>query len=210
VKRGGGLHRRVRGRRTQEAGLTLIELLVSLALLAVLTAFLAGGLMFGRRGFKADRNAGIETEADEAINVISRLIGSAFPVQIDAERAIRAAAFDGGEEAISFIGLSGGHGLSGGPARFNVKCDGGDLVIHVSGSRAEAGELVAPIAVLGGVRSVQFGYFGKAASAGQPGWQTEWHDSDHLPYLVSIKINFKDERRDQPPVLVALRQEKTG
>src|SRR3981189_2763214 len=75
------MHPRRARRRPGEQGLTIIELLLSLAILVVLTGFLAGGLSMGRRAFNADRAYGIGSETDGAIQTVLALLGSAIPVQ---------------------------------------------------------------------------------------------------------------------------------
>jgi general secretion pathway protein J len=200
------LHQRIARRRAKEAGLTLIELLVSLALLAVLTGFLVGGLTMGRRAFEADRTAGIVSETDAGIGVIFGLIGSALLVSAGEEGKATIIAFDGRRDIMTFVGLSEGHALPGGPTKFNLRRNGGDLVVNAASFRAGERELLPSVVVLTGVRTVRFGYFGKKTPTAEAAWLSDWFGSDHLPDLVSIEIDFEDERRNQPAVLVALRQ----
>jgi general secretion pathway protein J len=86
----------------------MIELLLSLAILVVLTGFLAGGLSMGRRAFDADRANGIGGETDAAIQVISTLIGSALPVPANTGEQVTSIVYDGRQETMSFVGLSEG------------------------------------------------------------------------------------------------------
>ena len=60
--------------------------------------------------------------------------------------------------------------------------------------------------MLSGVRDIRFSYFGSATCAVQPGWQAHWFRAERLPDLVSIRIEFEDERRNEPARIVALRQ----
>jgi prepilin-type N-terminal cleavage/methylation domain-containing protein len=203
VKRS-SLRRRVARLRPGEAGLTLIELLVSLALLAVLTGFLAGGLVMGRRALAADRVAGQGGETDAAIEVVARLVGSALPAAAVGE------GLEGRADSISFVGLSEGHALGGGPYKFSLRRNGLDVIVEaaplLTGADHRDSPSQANAVVLTGVRAVRFGYFGKANTAAASGWRSDWHGIDHLPDLVSIQIDFEDERRNEPAVLVALRQ----
>src|SRR3954453_15922881 len=82
-------------RRQGQQGLTLIELLLALAILAVLTGFLAGGLSIGRRAFDADRSGEISAETDGAIQAIAALIASALPVRGGTANPKSGVMFDG-------------------------------------------------------------------------------------------------------------------
>jgi general secretion pathway protein J len=204
-------HARAARGRLDEQGLTMIELLLSLAILVVLTGFLAGGLSMGRRAFDADRASATGSETDAAIQAISVLIESALPVRANTGSQVAGVVFDGRKEAISFVGLSEGRTLRGGPHKFGLRRNGGDLVVDVLASAAGAGNDAPPpaplgIVVLRGVREVSFGYFGRINPTAVPGWRNDWFGSEHLPDLVSIRIDFDDERRNAPATIVSLRQ----
>jgi len=203
-------HARVRRIRSGEQGLTLIELLLSLAILAVLTAFLAGGLSMGRRAFDADRVSGIGSETDAAIQAITGLIASALPVRARTGNEQAAVTFDGRQSSLLFIGLSEGRSLRGGPHNISLRQLGGDLIIKVAAPADGAKKGVEPsipnVVVLRGVREVHFGYFGKTNPSEAAGWRTDWFGLDHLPDLVSVRIDFEDGRRGEPATIVALRQ----
>jgi type II secretory pathway pseudopilin PulG len=189
----------------------MIELLLSLAILVVLTGFLAGGLSMGRRAFDADRANGIGGETDAAIQVISTLIGSALPVPANTGEQVTSIVYDGRQETMSFVGLSEGRSLRGGPHKISLRRSGGDLVVDViasaAGAKKRALESSPPgVVVLRGVREIRFGYFGRITPSAAPGWRTDWFRSEHLPDLVSIRIDFEDERRNEPATIVALRQ----
>ena len=102
---------RVAARRSAEQGLTLIELLLSLAILAILTGFLAGGLSMARQAFGADRASEIGSETSAAIQTVAALVGSALPVRFDGKHKaeildrIVVALFRDGNQAAEEMGL---------------------------------------------------------------------------------------------------------
>jgi prepilin-type N-terminal cleavage/methylation domain-containing protein len=198
-------------RRPGEQGLTLIELLLSLAILAVLIGFLAGGLAIGRRAFDADRVNRIVSGSSAAVQTVSTLIGSALPIPEGTRDQRPRIMFDGRQQTLVFVGLSEGRSLRGGPHKIRLRRSGNDLVaeIVVRATETKAGAPLPPaiqVAVLSGVREVHFEYFGKINPASPPGWRSEWAGAEHLPDLVSIRVDFEDERRNEPATIVALRQ----
>jgi general secretion pathway protein J len=202
---------RVAARRRGEQGLTLIELLLSLAILAILTGFLAGGLSMARQAFGADRASEIGSETSAAIQTVAALVGSALPVRFDGAGPKDAIGFDGRGEAIAFVGLSEGRSLRGGPHRIVLRRSGGDIVADfaaLNGARSkETPEPAATrVVVLSGVREIHIRYFGTVDAKVKPAWRTDWVRAERLPDLVSIRIEFEDERRNEPAVVVALRQ----
>jgi general secretion pathway protein J len=202
---------RVAARRRGEQGLTLIELLLSLAILAVLTGFLAGGLTMGRRAFGADRASEIGSETSAAIQTVAALVGSALPLRFDGAGPKDAIGFDGRHEALSFVGLSEGRSLRGGPHKIVLRRSGGDIVVDfvpLTGARSKDDPEASStrVVVLSGVREVRLGYFGTTDPKVKPAWRAEWIRAERLPDLVSIRIEFEDERRNEPATVVTLRQ----
>jgi prepilin-type N-terminal cleavage/methylation domain-containing protein len=202
---------RVAARRRGEQGLTLIELLLSLAILAILTGFLAGGLSMARRAFGADRASETGSETSAAVQTVAALVGSALPVRFDGAGPKDAIGFDGRGEAISFVGLSEGRSLRGGPHKIVLRRSGGDIVVDfmpLTGARSKENPEPAStrVVVLSGVRAIRIGYFGAVDAKVKPAWRTEWVRAERLPDLVSIRIEFEDERRNEPATVVALRQ----
>ena len=202
---------RVAARRRGEQGLTLIELLLSLAILAILTGFLAGGLSMARRAFGADRASEIGSETSAAIQTVAALVGSALPVRFDGAGPKDAIGFDGRGEVISFVGLSEGRSLRGGPHKIVLRRSGSDIVVDliaVTGTRSKESPEPSPtrVVVLSGVRDIHLGYFGTVDPKVKAVWRTDWIRAERLPDLVSIRIEFEDERRNEPATIVALRQ----
>jgi general secretion pathway protein J len=189
----------------------MIELILSLAILVLLTGFLAGGLTLGRRAFSADRQSRIEGETDTALQAVTSSLELAFPAWSASEGKQRRIVFDGRSESISFVGLSQGYSLLGGPYKIGLKRSGADLVMDIilleSGSSRKRQEPEnMHLTVLEGVRAVRFSYFGRLTETAPPAWLTEWLRAEFLPELVSVQVDFEDVRRNRPPILVALRQ----
>ncbi|WKA30603.1 prepilin-type N-terminal cleavage/methylation domain-containing protein [Bradyrhizobium roseum] len=208
---------RVAARRSGEQGLTMIELLLSLAILAILTGFLAGGLAMARQAFATDRAGEIAGETSAAIQTVAALVGSALPVRPetsgpkDATRTKEPSGFDGRSEAVAFVGLSEGRSLRGGPHRIVLRRSGSDLVADFTPfDRARAKDSPEPdatrVVVLSGVRDIRIGYFGTLDPKVKPAWRADWPRAERLPDLVSIRIEFEDARRNEPAAIVALRQ----
>ena len=202
---------RIAARRRGEQGLTLIELLLSLAILAVLTGFLAGGLSMARRAFATDRASEIGSETSAAVQTMAALVGSALPLRFDGAGPKDPIGFDGRQEGLAFVGLSEGRSLRGGPHKIVLRRSGGDIVadfVALTGARPKEGPETPPtrVVVLSGVRDVRIGYFGTTDPKVKPAWRAEWIRADRLPDLVSIRIEFEDERRNEPATIVALRQ----
>lgn len=191
--------------RASQCGLTLIELLVSLAILMILTSFIVGGLSTTIGAFNTDRRSTTEMASYAAEESVRGLIASAIPAaNVQPGGPLL---FDGQREELRFVTLSEGRTLRGGPQDVRIRRHGKELVVEVFGSLRDNVVRKAPISsttIVRGLRDVRFRYFG---GAGEPAWRDDWTKSDRLPALVEMSFNFEDTGRNAPVSIVALRNE---
>lgn len=184
----------------------MIELLLSLALLAVLVGFVVGGLSMAQRAFAVDAANTVNAEGDEAIGSVMNLVAGALPVL----KSDQSVVFEGSAEHVRFVALSEGRSLRGGPYRVDLRRVGNELIVEIgkwptSATQDPAGESTS-VVVLRSVRAVHFSYFGsRARSDAQQGWREEWGAAQAMPRLVSLRIEFEDGTRNGPASVVALR-----
>lgn len=193
--------------RESERGLTLIELVVSLALLTVLTGFIVGGLSTAIRAFDADRRNGVEMETSSAVESLRGFIASAMPTANPSQAG--GVLFEGGREGMRFIALSEGRALPGGLQDIRIRRSGDELILDVFGAPKD-GERKSPLAstvVLKGIRGVHFRYFGVSSPQGEPAWRNDWIKAERLPSLVEVGFEFEDFGRNGPAAIVALRNQ---
>lgn len=195
-------------RRASERGLTLIELLVSLAILMILTSFTLGGLSAAVRAFDADSRNGLEMATSAAGENLRSLIASAMPAPSLPQAG--SSSFDGQREELRLIVLSEGRALRGGLQDVRIRRQNDELIVEVFGSPRENGDHKSPLSsttIVRGLSDIRFRYFGNAGPKGEAVWRNDWIKLGRLPALVEISLNFMDAARNGPPMVVALRND---
>lgn len=200
-------HGRLRSpaRRASERGLTLIELLVSLAILMILTSFTVGGLSAAVRAFEADSRNGLEMATTAAGENLRGLIASA--INLPQAGGI---SFDGQREELRLVILSEGRALRGGLQDVRIRRRDDELIVEVFGSPRENGDHKKPMSsttIVRGLSDIRFRYFGSDGTKGEAVWRNDWIKLGGLPVLVEISLNFKVAARNGPAMVVALRNE---
>lgn len=177
-----------------EAGYTLVELLISLTILALLLAMVPGTLRLGKRAWETP--GGLEEiPAASALAFAQQNIKSALPIYQTGSSGLPEIVFEGAESSLSFVaelaaGPAGGGlyridigqkhslaGSSGGPA-LRLTLFRPDATTITSGS--EDRDLGVNYSGL------HFKYFGSPAPGELARWQLNWNRSDRLPDLVDI------------------------
>ena len=195
-------------RETSQAGFTLVELLVAIAVLAMLMGLLTTGVRMAVRSFEA-----VQREADElsalerAESTIVRYLSRARPVIAPFEdiREIRVD-FSGDAESLTFRAFLPA-ALGGWEARLVLAVaeaeDGGRvLVLDVEGM--EGVPEAERFALLDGIEEVEIGYLDPAEKRDGAEWSPDWHDRATLPDLVRIALRREDEPRPLPAIIVPL------
>lgn len=198
---------------TSERGFTLLELLISIALLALLTALLFDGLHLvtqhlGPQSDQLERASRIAV----AQNFLRAQLADARPV-LNAASGWRSLEFDGRPDGIDFVSVApesvSGAGLQALSILYErgTSTRGGDVLLRWRRYEGHS-PTVAPDArnslLLDHVRSAEFAYFGVASPNEPPDWHAAWHDMTYLPELVRLSLEFADAQR-MPELVIALR-----
>ena len=199
--------RRKRGQR----GFTLIEVLVSLVLLALVLSLLTGAVRFARGTWDAAARLDLEAGFDAASFTRARL-GEAAAFFEPGEAGLVRLAFKGTGDSLMFVAPA-----QSGPA-------GAGLYRHVlelePGSTRAAGNLLVRLAryqprqprdtaelplenhvLAENVKAIAFRYFGRKDLRSTPEWHTTWPRTDALPDLVEMAVTHSGGESPAPLVI---------
>ncbi len=187
-------------RAAQQQGFTIVELLVAMALLALLSALLLGGLRMSRaavvRGEAANEQL-LRTELGLA--VLRRQLEEADPLPLGNVADPRIA-FTGDARNIVFIAPPGAYLALGGEEitwlAIEPGTGGARIMLRYRPLDHAADRWPPPldardmqsVVLLDGAASAQFAYFGRPDPADDALWQTEWRDASALPALVRLSV----------------------
>lgn len=175
-----------------DAGFTLLELLVSLAILAIVLSFLPGTLRLGQRVWEGDARFLRQEGAAAFERAVEQRLSQAMPVFIRDTGGVRID-FEGRPDRVEFIAPSATGPAGGGVYRFSLAAEGGQALklrqtlyrpASTDAAALPATDHIAPTKV----RALSLRYFGQARLEEAAGWQTEWPRRDALPELVEITI----------------------
>jgi general secretion pathway protein J len=198
-------------------GFTLVEVVVALALIALIATALLSSLRFGQRSYEQVlRNGSAPWDVFASQRLIRRLIESAAAPAYQEGRSPSPSSFDGRVDEISLLApaplAEGGagtykyhlalrsHALGKEPA-------GNDLIVRWSTDLAAT---PAEEVLIENVASVEWNYMERASPQGgavqQAAWTDQWADTRHLPALVRLKVHFRHgDSRHWPDLIVTPR-----
>jgi general secretion pathway protein J len=187
------------------AGFTLVEMLVALALAALIGLMLAQALsLTGTIAGVSARYAAAE-EVQAVRDHLRRTLGDLAGRRPDGTLP----AFAGGPDGVSGLLAANRDVERDAEQRLDLRAVPGpgglDLVEGRRPVRAPAGDAgaAAPERLLGGLASLDLRYFGSPAPRRPPEWLAAWTRRDASPDLVEIRIGFPaGDRRRWAPLLV--------
>lgn len=218
--------------RAQEAGFSLIELLVSLALLGMVAAILASGLSLGQGSWRrSEEKAQASRSMFDAQTALRRLIENMQPLRSGSQGSgsqglrsqasgsqgsgsqdLRAIEFRGSADELDGIVPLPPHIGLGGLYRLHLFRNRSarrlDLTLHAYEPRSEAasGDDATGLTTLASeIDSLELRYFGKAKGEETPNWRNEWQDQEELPSLISIKVRGEKIGVVWPELLISPR-----
>ncbi len=191
---------------TGEAGFTLVEMVVALALLALITAVLAGSISGARRVLAMIERNNVANSVVAAQNYLRATFAQALPMAAEDTAEGRVPAFAGGPANVRFATTHVPRGQFEGVYRVEIGLEPStardrafDLVVTQTMIRNAPSD-GAPSPVLSrrstlvpNIQRVSFSYFGVVGDAeDQFQWQTLWSKPDRLPRLVRIDVTFDE------------------
>jgi general secretion pathway protein J len=190
--------------RRAEAGFTLIEMVVAMALLAAMMLLLYQGLTFGLRGWDAaDANGRRTADRRIAENFLRREVREIFPMRFKDPMTLRFA-FDGKADSLRFASARPAGISALGLSLVGITLeDAGDgkrtrnLVMRRAMPDDEAKDFgpldkAERIVLFEGVDRVAFQYFGSENDFADPAWVDAWEFPGRVPQMIRMSIRTAD------------------
>ena len=198
-----------RRRIPREGGFTLIEVLVSLTLLAIVFAMVFGALRFtGRARAITEVHAVRAERIQTAHRLLRRLLARAYPLAWKAADGPRYA-FEGRPKTLTFVTLLPGYPSIAGPYTVTLYADksrdGEALWLKLAPYRRDPDkgpepETIEDVILMPAPVEVAFTYFGKPDDQADARWFSEWGAEDRLPSMVRIALGESGSKSAGRPI----------
>lgn len=179
-------------RSREEAGFTLVEALVALALVGFVSLLLFEGMRFTQRAWQVRATSEADhTQALAASARIRALLKAAVDPRLEQD-------FRGAPDRLSLLTVvQAPGGPAAGVQRVTLFLDAGALRVRVVPYDAPEAEAGTVLTLAEGVRGLWFRYLG-----GKGTWSETWDRSERLPRLVEIRFT-QPAVRHWPAIAVA-------
>jgi prepilin-type N-terminal cleavage/methylation domain-containing protein len=194
-----------------QAGFTLVELLVALALLSVITTAILGGIDFSHRVWKTGPEREYRAEIEAAADTLRTLLTQTLPAVAPGDDGMARLVFQGSPHELIAVILSDGRSQVGGMALTRIsfagrKADGGATAtgqIRISSTVFRAATAFAPIpadaatsALFHNVVSFELTYLVSSLPASRP--YGKINGLARIIYLSWFPLGLSLERRSNP------------
>lgn len=199
-----------------DKGFTLLELIISLALISLIVVFLSGGFKFGRRVWETTESIHDRASLGPIQNYLRSTLSRARPIFFKSTQSIGSVAFIGDQNRLQFVANQSGNLMVGGVhiVEFLIKEKRKfvNLEVRQHVYRRDVFDKSRPSdaddtrILIENAKKVRFRYYGAVTPGGPKDWHTTWRDNSTLPNLVGINLEFtEDDPRKWPELIVELR-----
>lgn len=193
-----------RSRSAQQAGFTLLELLVATGVLGLLAIALMSALQLsGRIWSGSERHARAATDLATVESTLRELIQRAYPAVVRLDGSNYRLTFAGAAQSLELTGELPMSAVTGGYRRLLIglvrRPEGDALGIAWAPERNQPGRLAeladqpeGAIDLLPAIERLVISYYGRKGNANAPTWHDEWSGQTQLPELVRIQMALPD------------------
>ncbi|HTW50587.1 MAG TPA: prepilin-type N-terminal cleavage/methylation domain-containing protein [Stellaceae bacterium] len=181
----------------RDAGFTLVELLVALALSALVSLVLLHGIRLAAAGLDRQARASERLDARQSLDdLLRRTLGSAVAIPRTA-----GGEFSGTPNGVEFVSAAedGGPGLY----RVHLALDRGRLILRRELAAPQGDPRAAASVVASNLRDFRLAYFGADTLGASPAWHDSWPQLTTLPQTVRVILD-RDADPPRPPLIVRL------
>jgi len=227
-------------RAAEGRGFTLVEMLISLALIGLMVVLLFSGLRLGSRSWDSvERHAGHNSEIRQVMGFVQRSLENMHPLLQDTGEGAKLL-FAGEEDALEFVTPFSAYLGLGGLYLVRLEQREGELVLTYwlhhpevlegetdlpewvslrdGRSRIDAGsedeqelrQVFGQKVLLEGLEKFEVEYFGTPFGAAEAEWQTEWKEETQMPLAVRVRFELEDLNEWWPAIYVGLSQVSGG
>lgn len=205
---------------TNDDGFTLVEVLVALALVAIMLTMVTETYRFGRQAWERVEEMDKSTSVASVQSFVADLLAGAMPVVETTPQTGERLVFEGGPQRIRFVANTRGHTDVGGLYLFEIGLDESPdvrgtirkalivrQVLYRSGATINwnVASGARERAILTDIADVTVRYLERIPGANGT-WQAAWAGQRVLPGLVEMQVKFKDgDPRSWPSLVVEFR-----
>ncbi|THD60622.1 type II secretion system protein J [Phenylobacterium sp.] len=198
------------GKKPGDAGFTLVEMLVSLALMGLAAVMLLEGLQSAQRLWAGEASRTARGETIEAVQAGLRARLEHLRPVTHFDGSASFADVDGGDRELVFVAPPADAERPSAARRYRLALnDRGDLLLGSTDVGAEAdpngvpGGAYRDQVMLRDVQALSISYYGPGGGGGAPQWWSDWKHREAPPDLVKIKAELKaGDRRVWPELIV--------
>jgi general secretion pathway protein J len=194
-----------------EAGFTLVELLVALALFSLLVTLLFDNVRFGLQSWQhGSAHAEHFERTMISQDLLRRVIGNTYPMLVADSGTQPRIDFDGTKDTVSLLGTAPIAASGGGRFSFKIfaerRQDRTDVIMSATPELANPNDssMTTKTLLLSDIDRVEFSYLGEAPSERVAQWNDNWTKRSDLPRLVRVRVAFRSgDARLWPELLIA-------